>query len=73
MSHRRTRFGDDRRAGALRRAVRDEQGATLVMVALGSLVLLSTLAIAVDMGMLLTARGESQRTADGAALAGAGS
>lgn len=44
-----------------------------MLVALGSIVLLATLAISVDMGMLLTARGESQRTADGAALAGAGS
>ncbi len=53
--------------------VRDEQGATLVMVALGITVFLGMVALAVDLGMMLGARTESQRVADASALAGAGS
>ncbi len=50
----------------------DERGATLVITALGMVMMLGMVALAVDLGMLLTARTESQRTADSAALAGAG-
>ncbi len=57
----------------IRNRVRDEQGATLVLVALSLSVLLGMAALAVDTGMLLTARTESQRVVDAAALAGAGS
>jgi Flp pilus assembly protein TadG len=53
--------------------VRDERGATLVLVALGLAVFLGMVALAVDLGMMLSARTESQRVADAAALAGAGS
>ncbi len=53
--------------------IRDQRGATLVMVALGLFVFLGMVALAVDLGMLLGARTESQRVADAAALAGAGS
>jgi Flp pilus assembly protein TadG len=53
--------------------VRDEQGATLVLVALGITAFLGMVALAVDLGMLLGARTESQRVADAAALAGAAS
>ena len=53
--------------------IRDQHGATLVLVALGIIVFLGMVALAVDLGMALTARTESQRTADAAALAGAGS
>ncbi len=49
--------------------LRDEQGATLVLVALGISVFLGMVALAVDLGMLLGARTESQRVADAAALA----
>ncbi len=53
--------------------VRDQRGATLVLVALGIVVFLGMVALAVDLGMMLGARTESQRVADSAALAGAGS
>jgi hypothetical protein len=45
----------------------------MVVVALAMTTLLSMVALAVDLGMLFTARGEAQRVADAAALAGAGS
>jgi len=51
--------------------VHNERGATLVMVALSLTVLLGMGALAVDTGMLYTARTGLQRTADAAALAGA--
>ena len=57
----------------IRNRARDEQGATLVLTVLGIVVLLGMVALAVDIGMLLGARTESQRVADAAALAGAGS
>ncbi len=56
----------------IRNRVRDEQGAAMVLTVLGIVVFLGMVALAVDLGMLLTARTESQRTADSAALAGAG-
>lgn len=56
-----------------RRFLRDERGSTLVVAALAMTALLSIVALAVDVGMLFTARGEAQRVADAAALAGAGS
>lgn len=52
---------------------RDERGATAVFMALGMTVLLGSAAIAVDLGMLMTARAEAQNAADAAALAGAAS
>lgn len=55
------------------RFLRDERGSTIVLVTVGMTALLAILALAVDVGMLFTARGEAQRTADAAALAGAGS
>jgi hypothetical protein len=57
---------------ALRWRWEDQRGAAL-MVAAGSMVaLVSAIALAVDVGMLTVARTESQRVADGSALAGAG-
>jgi Flp pilus assembly protein TadG len=55
----------------IRNHVRDERGATLVFVAVSLSVLLGMAALAVDTGMLLTARTESQRVTDAAAMAGA--
>ncbi|MGH7542601.1 MAG: pilus assembly protein TadG-related protein [Gemmatimonadota bacterium] len=49
----------------------DERGSTIVFVSLAMAALLSIVALAVDIGMLFTARGEAQRAADSAALAGA--
>jgi len=57
----------------IRNRVRDEQGATLVLTVLGIVVFLGMVALAVDLGMMLGGRTESQRVADAAALAGAGS
>lgn len=55
-----------------RRPLGDERGSTIVIVALAMTALLSAVALAIDVGMLLNARSEAQRTADSAALAGAG-
>lgn len=54
-------------------SLRSERGATTVLIALTLIALTSVVALAVDIGMLLNARSEAQRTADSAALAGAGS
>jgi Flp pilus assembly protein TadG len=51
--------------------VRDERGAGTIIAGLAFAVLAGTAALAVDMGMLYTARSEAQRAADAAALAGA--
>lgn len=57
--------------GALRRLPSDERGVVLIVTALGLTVFLGVAALALDLGALYTARAESQRVADGAALAGA--
>lgn len=49
----------------------DDRGSVLVVVALGLLPLMSAMALAIDIGMLFTARAEAQRAAESAALAGA--
>jgi len=51
----------------------DESGATAAFVAVGIVMMLGMVALAVDLGMLLGARTDSQRVADAAALAGAAS
>ncbi len=51
----------------------DERGSTAAFVAIGMLMMLGMVALAVDVGMLVGARTDSQRTADAAALAGAAS
>lgn len=53
--------------------LRNERGASIVLVAISLAALMAMVALAVDMGMLLTVRSEAQRAADSAALAGAGS
>lgn len=60
-----------KRPGSLRALLGDERGASLALVALALVVLVGMAALAVDMGMLYTARGQAQRTADASALAGA--
>lgn len=62
---------DDRFGRAIAR-IRDERGAALALVALSMVALLSAVALAVDVGMMMTARTEAQRVADASALAGAG-
>jgi Flp pilus assembly protein TadG len=51
----------------------NERGASAILVAITMTALLSAVALAVDVGMLLNSRSEAQRAADSAALAGAGS
>lgn len=53
------------------RRVRDERGAAIVLVALSMVAMISAIALAVDVGMLVSARTEAQRAADSGALAGA--
>jgi hypothetical protein len=55
----------------LQTRLRDDRGMTLVMVATGMLAFLSATMLAVDVGMFMVARTESQRAADAGALAGA--
>jgi Flp pilus assembly protein TadG len=53
------------------RRIREERGAAIALVALSMIAMLSAVALAVDVGMLVTARTEAQTIVDGAALAGA--
>src|SRR5947209_4604414 len=53
------------------REKRREEGQTIVLVALSIVSLLAMVALAIDVVTLYVARGEAQRAADGAALAGA--
>jgi hypothetical protein len=55
-----------------KKRIRDERGATLVLVAASMVALLGFAALAVDVGNLLLARTEAQAAADAGALAGAG-
>lgn len=50
---------------------RDEKGMTYVFVGLGFMAFLSASMLAVDVGMLMTARSQAQNSADAGALAGA--
>jgi hypothetical protein len=54
-------------------SVRNERGSAIALVAVALTALLSMIALAIDLGMLFTARGEAQRVADAASLAGAAS
>ncbi len=56
----------------IKRALNDERGTTIVLVAILLTGLLSVLALAIDIGMVLDAKTEAQRAADSGALAGAG-
>jgi Flp pilus assembly protein TadG len=53
------------------RSLRDERGMTLIMVGTGMLAFLSATMLAVDVGMFMVARTQSQTSADAGALAGA--
>lgn len=57
---------------ALRQKTREQRGAGIALVALTMVALLAAVSLAVDVGMLVTARTEAQRVADASALAGAG-
>ena len=55
----------------LRRMLENEEGATAAFVVVGLFVILGMVALAVDLGKLASAKTESQRVSDAAALAGA--
>src|SRR5262249_53238079 len=57
----------------LQRLIRDERGASLMFTAIAMLTVLAMAAVAIDAGMLYTAKGQAQNAADSGALAGAGS
>lgn len=59
-------------SNSVARPVRNERGATIVFIAVIITVLMSVVALAIDIGMLLDARTEAQRVADAGAMAGAG-
>jgi hypothetical protein len=54
-----------------RNTMRNERGATIALVAVSLTALMGMGALAVDLSMLMKARGEAQRAADASALAGA--
>lgn len=60
------------RIRTLQQRVREQRGSVLVVVAGSMLALTSVVALAIDVGLMTTARVEAQRAADAAALAGAG-
>ena len=65
IEHRRTATG-------IRAILADQAGMAFVLVVVSMLAVVSAAALAIDVGLLVTARGESQRAAEAAALAGAG-
>ena len=56
----------------LKKMLREQRGSVLVVVAASMLALTSVVALAINVGLMTTARVEAQRAADAAALAGAG-
>lgn len=66
-----TRFQQQREKGFLDRLRDDTRGTVLVMSVAALGVLIGGAALAIDLGMLVTARTQSQRAADSGALAGA--
>src|SRR3954467_1722596 len=59
------------RLGRLGRFARDEDGFSIVFVGLGFMAFLGASMLAIDVGMLMTARNQAQNSADAGALAGA--
>jgi hypothetical protein len=55
----------------LQRLTTDESGMSYVFVGLGMMALMSASILAIDVGMLMTARSQAQNSADAAALSGA--
>src|SRR5262245_51884693 len=56
---------------SIRRLHRDERGLSFVFVAIGITGFVAATPLAIDVGMLMTARSQAQNSADAAALAGA--
>ena len=55
----------------LERLYRDERGMSYIFIGLGFMAFLSATTLAIDVGMFMTARAQSQNSADAGALAGA--
>ena len=55
----------------VRKFAKDESGFSLIFVGLGGLALVGASMLAIDVGMLMSARSQAQNSADSAALAGA--
>ena len=55
----------------VRRLRRDQSGMTYVFIGMGMMAFLSATMLAIDVGMLMTARNQAQNSADSGALAGA--
>jgi Flp pilus assembly protein TadG len=55
----------------LRKTARDESGFSLIFVGLGCMAFVAASMLAIDVGMLMTARSQAQNSADAGALAGA--
>src|SRR5215212_5658228 len=55
----------------LRRFTLDESGFSLVFVGMGCMAFVAASMLAIDVGMLMTARSQAQNSADAGALAGA--
>ena len=60
-----------RKRGALSREARRRRGAAIILAAFLMGVLVSMLALAIDIGYIAASKAEARRTADAAALAGA--
>src|SRR5205823_9492528 len=56
---------------AITRLKNDERGFSLVFIGLGFMAFLAASMLAIDLGMLMTARNQAQNSADAGALAGA--
>jgi Flp pilus assembly protein TadG len=56
---------------SFRRLQRDERGMTFVLVGLGFMAFMAATTLAVDVGMMMTARAQAQNAADAGALSGA--
>src|SRR6476661_819634 len=59
------------RCTRLRRLAKEEDGFSLVFVGLGCMAFVAASMLAIDVGMLMTARSQAQNSADAGALAGA--
>ena len=55
----------------LRKSAKDDSGFSLVFVAVGMMGFVGVSMLAIDVGMLMTARSQAQNAADAGALAGA--
>jgi len=55
----------------VQRSLRDEAGMSLVFIGMGMMAFLGASMLAIDVGMLMTARNQAQNSADAGALAGA--